>query len=158
MEQNILPKKIKIAAFLMLATGILVLVQFVFIIAITKIAWSQMDASQYSIFSVILTNLEKLVIGILFIVFAYFLKKRKKWAWFATMVILLKEAVAGIKSALLLFYMLQTMESQLVLLEYLSPLLLPLFLVVIIISVLGYVLILISLIFLISERKNYWHI
>ena len=156
MEQNILPKKIKISVILMLATGFLALIQFVFIVAITTMAWSQTDVAHSSILSIILTNLEILVVAILFIVFAYFLKKRKRWAWFAAMVILLKGIVAGIKVVPLLFSI-QIPELE-YLMEYLPPPISTLFLIATIISILGYILILISFIFLISERKNYWQI
>lgn len=154
MEQNILPKKIKIAIFLMLAAGILALIQFVFIISMAKIiVLDQINSSQYNIFSVILVNFEILLAAILFIVFAYFLKKKKKWAWFAAIAILLKETVAGIKS-ISLFFSVQMPQ----LMEYIPPSISTLFLIITIISVLGYILILISLIFLILERKNYWKV
>lgn len=156
MEQNILPKKIKIAIFFMLAIGLLAFVQFIFIISMIKMGLSQIDYPQYSIFSVILKNLEILIVAILFIVFAYFLKKRKKWAWIAAMVILLKETIVIIKSVPLLF------SLQISQLEYLTEYLpLPIFtffIISTIISALGYILVLVALILLISERKNYWQI
>lgn len=151
MEQNILPKKIKIAIFLMLIIGVLTLIQFIFLIGITI----QLEYPQYSISFTILKSLEILLLGILFIVFACFLKKKKKWAWFAAMVILLKEIVAGIKVTPLLF----TAQTELeYLMVYLPPLISTFSLITRGIVLLGYIFVLISLIFLISERKNYWQI
>jgi len=161
MEQNILPKKIKIVIFLMLATGVLALIRFVFIIiSMAKIALNQINSSQYNIFSVILANFEILLVAILFLVFAYFLKKKKKWAWFAAMVLLLKEATAAIQSISFffvnfsdeIFHLLK--ESQTAISTPISTF----FIISIIISILIYILILISLIFLILERKKYWQI
>ena len=116
-----------------------------------KILLDQTHSSQYNVFSVILANFETLLVAILFIVFAYFLKKKKKWAWFAAIVILLREIVAGVKS-IPLFFSAQAAQ----LMEYIPPSISTLFLIVTITSVLGYILILISLAFLILERKNYW--
>jgi len=156
MEQTILPKKIKIAIFFMLAIGALTLHQFVFIINITKIRLSQIAYSQYGIFSVILKNLEILLVAILFIVFAYFLKKRKKWAWIAAMVILLKETVASIKAVPLLFSV--QLPHLGYLMEHLPPLISIFLLITMIASLFSYILILVALILLISERKKYWQI
>lgn len=153
MEQNILPKKIKITIFLMLATGVLALIQFVLIISMAKILLEQTHSSQYNVFPVILANFEILLVAILFIVFAYFLKKKKKWSWFAAIVILLREIVAGIKS-IPLFFSLQGVQVM----KYIPPSISTLFLIITIISVLAYILILISLILLILERKNYWQV
>jgi len=153
MDQNILPKKIKIAIFLMLATGVLAFIQFVLIISMAKMLLNQTHSSQYNVFSVILANFEILLVAILFIVFAYFLKKRKKWAWFAAIVILLREIVNGIKSIPLFFS-----PQGFGFMKYIPPSVSTLFLIITIISVLGYILILISLILLILERKNYWQV
>jgi len=159
MEQNILPKKIKIAIFLMIASGVLLFGQFgqfVYAIGIVKTALNQISATQYNTFSFILDNLETLLIAILFILFAYFLKRRKKWAWFGAMVLLLKGIVGGIQLIPLFF---SGQISQLNELQAIIPALtFTFFIVSMIISVLIYILILISLIFLILERKNYWQI
>jgi len=156
MEKNVLPKKIKIAIFLMLAIGILAFVQFIFMISMIKMGLSQIDYPQYSILTVILKNLEILLVAILFIVFAYFLKKRKKWAWFAAMVILLKETVAGIKAIPLLFSV--QLPHLGYLMEHLPPLISIFLLIAMIASLFSYILVLLSLIILISERKKYWQI
>jgi len=157
MEQNIFPKKIKIAIFLMIASGILPLGQFVYTIGIAKIELNQITSSQYNIFSLILANFGILLIPVLFIVFAYFLKKKKKWAWFAAMVLLLKEIVIGIQ-LIPLFLSGQIFQ---LLKEFQAIMLAPIFtffIIDMIISVLIYILILISLIFLTLERKKYWQI
>ena len=159
MEQDVFPKKIKLVALLMIASGILLLCEFIFITWLFKMELSQMGGSQYNISWFILTNFDTLLIAALFILFALFLLKNKKWAWFAAMVLLLKEAVGGISSILSLFTIFSNQMSYLKELQDAIPA--PIFtfsIVATIISILIYILVLISLVFLIKYRKNYLQI
>jgi hypothetical protein len=162
MEQEVFPKKIKLVALFMIVIGIFLLGKFIFITWLFKTQLSQMDGSQYNISWFVLTKFDTLLIAALFILFALFLLKNKKWAWFAAMVLLLKEAVGGISS--LSFFTIFS-DQILYLKEFLKELqatiAAPIFtfsIVAIIISILIYVLILISLVFLIKYRKNYLQI
>jgi len=158
MEQDIFPKKIKLVTLLMIVSGALLFCEFILITWLFKMELSQMGGSQYNISWFVLTNFDTLLIAVLFILFAYFLLKNKKWAWFTAMVLLLKEAVGGITSILSLF----TISDQISYLKELQATMsVPIFtfsIVATIISILIYILVLISLIFLIKYRKNYWQI
>lgn len=159
MEQDIFPKKIKLVTLLMIVSGALIFCEFILITWLFKMELSQMGGSQYNISWFVLTNFDTLLIAGLFILFAYFLLKNKKWAWFAAMVLLLKEAVGGIASILSLFTIFSDQISYLK--ELQATMSVPIFtfsIVTTIISFLIYILVLISLIFLIKYRKNYWQI
>ncbi len=159
MEQDIFPKKIRLVALFMAVSGILLLCEFIFITWLFKMQLSQMGGSQYNISWFILTNFDTLLIAGLFILFAYFLLKSKKWAWFAAIVLLLKEFVAGIGSIPSLFTIFSGQISYLKELQATMPASIFNFsIVATIISLLIYILVLISLIFLIKYRKNYWQI
>lgn len=159
MEQDILPKKIRLIALFMTVSGILLLCEFILSTWLFKALLSQMGDSQYNISWFILTNFNTLLIAGLFILFAYFLLKRKKWAWFAAMVLSLKEFVAGIGSIPSLFTIFSGQISYLKELQTAIPASIFNFsIVVTIISLLIYILVLILLIFLIKYRKNYWQI
>lgn len=158
MEQDIFPKKIRLVALLMIVSGVLLFCGFILITWLFKMELSQMGGSQYNISWFILTNFNTLLIAALFILFAYFLLKNKKWAWFASMVLLLKETVSGIFSIPSLF----AISDQISYLKELQTnMAVPIFnfsIVTTIISFLIYISVLISLIFLIKYRKNYWRI
>lgn len=159
MEQDVFHKRIKLVALLMIVSGILFLCEFIFITWLFKAQLSQIGSSQYNISWFFLTNFDTLLIATLFILFALFLLKNKKWAWFAAIVLLLKEVVAGIASIPLFFTSFSDQISFLKELQATTSV--PIFtssIVATIISILIYVLVLISLIFLIKYRKNYWQI
>jgi len=158
MGQNVFPKKIKLATLLMIASGILLFCEFILITWLFKTELAQMDSGQYNILWFVLTKLDTILVATLFVLFAHFLLKNKKWAWFAAMVLLLKEVVAGITSIPLLF----SFSDQISFLKELqvttSVPIFTFFIVATIISVLSFILILMSLIFLVKYRKNYWQI
>jgi hypothetical protein len=142
----------------MIVSGILLFCEFILIALLFKTQLNQTVSSQYNISWFVLANSETLLIAGLLILFAYFLLKNKKWAWFAAMVLLLKEVVAGINSIPLLF----SFSDQISFLKELQVTTsVPIFtfsIVATIISILIYVSVLISLIFLIKYRKDYWQI
>jgi len=140
----------------MTTTGILLLGQFIYAILVFRIEWSKIISSQYNIFSFILNNLDSLLIPILFISFVYFLKKRKKWAWFAAIVLLLKETIGGIHSLFLYLPNLPSLITQWE--QEMIPLPLYSFITLQIISIIVFIFVLLSLIFLILDRKKYWQI
>ena len=92
MKQNTVLKTNNTAVVLMIINGVLVLIQLIY-------GGIVMFFSQHiSIFLFILYKAEALLIAFLFILFAYFLKRGKKWAWIASLILLLKEIVVGIRS------------------------------------------------------------
>ena len=154
MKQNILSRKIKVTVLFVATSGLLLLGQFICALSAIKIATSRISLPQHNVSLFVLNNFETLLFVALFIVFAYFLKKKKKWAWFATMVLLLKEIVDAIRSIPLFFFGTSYLEK-------LSTVPKPLFnlsIISILISVLFYISILISLVLLILERKEYLQI
>lgn len=154
MEQNIFIKKINLITFFMIASGFLLFYEFVLSFWLFEIMSSQINYNQYSIIWFVFVNLNVLLISILFIVFAYFIRKRKKWAWFAAIVLLLREVVAGIYAIPLLFTGFSDLISYFKELQVAtSAPILTFSIIMLIISILIYVLVLISLIFLIKYRR-----
>ena len=159
MVQDIFPKKIKLVSLFMMVSGILLFCEFILITWLFKAQLSQMGSGQYNIFWFVFTNFDTLLIAALFILFAIFLLKNKKWAWFAAIVLLLKEVVAGINSIPSLFTIFSGQISYLK--ELQATMSAPIFtfsIIATIISILVYILLLISLIFLIKYRKDYWQV
>jgi hypothetical protein len=159
MDQITLPKKIKIAARLMVITGILIFCQFIFTLSLA--IYSSGGIKGIGV-STILTGIifnYSLLAAILFILFAYFIAKSKKWAWFAAIVLLLKEIVAGINILFLFFFNFSNQIDQFAELKTLMPSgIFVLLIISVIFSVILYIFTLISLIFLFQERENYWQI
>lgn len=158
MDQNILPKRIKIVANLMIISGVLIFCEFVYTL---WAMFSHINFAEYNIISFILANLllnDTLLVAILFILFAYFLKKKKKWAWFAAVVLLLRETVGGIYSLFSYFPNLSTLIAQWKMFQEIIPIPLYIFIALQIISIVVFVFVSLSLIFLILDRKKYWQI
>lgn len=92
--------------------------------------------------------------AILFILSALFIVKGKKWAWFAAIVLLLKEVVVGIQASFLVF---PDFLNQLSRFSEILPAQVTFFFITSLISsVIIYIFVIISLIFLFQERKNFW--
>jgi len=160
MDQIILPKKIKIAVWLMAITGILIFFQFIFTFSLAIYSTGGIKGiSASTILTGIIFNYS-LLAAILFVLFAYFITKSKKWAWFAAIVLLLKEIVAGINVLFLFFFNFSNQINQFVELKTVMPpeIFILLIISIILFSVILYTFALISLIFLFQERKNYWQI
>lgn len=139
----------------MAITGVLIFFQFTFMLYLAFYSDGRTgEISVLSILTEIIFNYSFLA-AILFVLFAFFIIKGKKWAWFAAIVLLLKEVVAGVKILFLFFFnFLQFAE-----LKTIMPAgIFVLFIISVIFFVILYIFVLISLIFLFQERKNYWQI
>ncbi len=154
MSQDKLPKRTGAAILLMMVSGVLLFCNTNYVF--WRILEQTNSISRIPISTVvsnlILSNESAFLIPILFILFAYFLKRRKKWAWFAALVLLSKEVVIGIYS---LLYIVLTPS-------YLSSLqnIMPGHTLAIstALSAIYFIFVLLSSIFLILDKKEYWQI
>ena len=161
MEQDTLSLRTKIVAKFMTITGILIILQsiFVFVDIIIEASLTGYTLDKNSIFIGLINILFNYTffVAVLFILFSIFLRKRKKWAWVAAIVLLSKEVIIGIEFIFVFFINFSGQISYLKELQATIPTsILTLLIIATIISVLIYILVSISLIFLIKDRKNYW--
>lgn len=147
----------------MTITGILIILQliFVFVSTITQVSLMGYALDKNSILIGLINILFNytLFVAVLFILFSIFLRKRKKWAWVAAIVLLSREVIIGIEFIFVFFINFSGQISYLKDVQATIPTsIFTLLIIATIISVLIYILVLISLIFLIKDRKNYWQL
>ncbi|RLC46094.1 MAG: hypothetical protein DRH70_06200 [Candidatus Coatesbacteria bacterium] len=103
MTKDNFSKEIRTATGLMVVTGIYLLSLF-FYTSWKLLQYATFDKVGWQNFSVFLIlNNRALVIPVLFILFAYFIRKRKKWAWIASVILLLSNIIFDVSLLLYSF-------------------------------------------------------